>query len=123
VFVSLSATDEPFARDLTNELSRAKIPYRTAERDIEPASVWAEATWELIRHCKVFLCIVTPEFLKSRWFLLEAGAACACQKKVFLALRYVKTKKVPVPLDRFQSLIVQNNEQLGTLITKLRKMV
>jgi len=66
---------------------------------------------------------VTPEFLKSRWFLLEGGAADACQRKVFLALRYVKTNEVPVPLDRFQSMIVENSEQLSTLITKLRKML
>jgi hypothetical protein len=122
LFISLSHEDGPFAEDLTQKLDAAGLTYCKADRDIQLASDWAEATWDLIRGCSVFLCVVTPRFLKSRWFLLEAGAACACKKRVVLALRHVETKQVPEPLDRFQSMTVENNQQLDTLIKKLRRM-
>lgn len=122
VFVSFSHEDGAFVSDLTERLAEAGITFFKADRDIQPAFHWAEAIWEAIRGCRVFLSVVTPRFIKSRWFDLEVGAACASNKKVLPVLRYVDQCDVPVPFDRFQSLVVENTEQLGDLIRELREL-
>ena len=122
VFVSFSHEDEPFVAELTAKLAEAHITHFKADRDIRPASDWGEAIWDAIRVCRVFLPILTPRFITSRWCDLEGGAACASKKTVLPVLRYVERSDVPVPFNRFQSIVVENSEQLDDLITKLREM-
>ena len=44
------------------------------------------------------------------------------KKTVLPVLRYVERSDVPVPFNRFQSIVVENSEQLDDLIAKLREM-
>lgn len=122
VFVSFSHADEPFVAELTAKLAEAHITYFKADRDIQPATDWGEAIWDAIRDCGVFLPILTPRFIRSRWCDLEGGAAWASKKTVLPVLRYVERSDVPVPFNRFQSVVVENSEQLDGLIAKLREM-
>ncbi len=122
VFISFSHQDEPFVSELVAKLEDARISYFKADRDIQPATDWAEAIWEAIRSCRVFLSVLTPRFIKSRWFDLEGGAAWASRKTVLPVLRYVDRSDVPVPFDRFQSIVVENDQQLSELIAKLREL-
>jgi len=121
VFVSFSHEDEPFVAELTAKLAEAGITFFKADRDIQPASDWGEAIWDAIRGCRVFLPILTPRFIASRWCNLEGGAACASKRMVLPVLRYVEPSDVPVPFSRFQSIVVENSEQLDGLIAKLRE--
>jgi hypothetical protein len=122
VFVSFSHEDEAFVGELTKKLTEAGITHYKADRDIRPATDWGEAIWEAIRSCRVFLCILTPRFIKSRWRDLEGGAACASNKQVLTVLRYVERSDVQPPFDRFQSVIVENAKQLDGLIVTLKQM-
>ncbi len=122
IFVSFSHADEPFVAELTARLAEANVTYFKADRDIQPASDWGEAIWDALRDCDLFLPILTPRFIRSRWCDLEGGAACASKKTVLPVLRYVERSDVPVPFNRFQSIVVENSEQLDGLIAKLREM-
>ena len=122
VFVSFSHEDEAFIGELATKLTDAGIIHFKADRDIQPASDWGETIWEAIRGCRVFLSILTPRFMKSRWRDLEGGAACASKKIVLTVLRYVERSDVRPPFDRFQSVTVENGEQLDDLIVTLKEM-
>jgi hypothetical protein len=122
VFVSFSHEDEAFVGELADKLIAEGISFFKADRDIQPATDWDEEIWAAIRRCRVFLPILTPRFVKSRWCDLEGGAARVSGKKVLPVLRYVDRKDVGAPFSRFQSMIVENNEQLRQLIEALQRM-
>jgi hypothetical protein len=44
------------------------------------------------------------------------------REPVLPVLRYVEPTDVPVPFSRFQSIVVENSDQLDELIAKLREM-
>ncbi len=122
VFVSFSHEDEAFVGELADKLTAEGISFFKADRDIQPATDWDEEIWAAIRRCRVFLPILTPRFVKSRWCELEGGAARVTGKKVLPVLRYVDRKDVGAPFSRFQSMIVENSEQLQRLIEVLNQM-
>ncbi len=120
VFVSYSHSDDAFVVELAEKLEATGIGCFKADRDIEPASFWTEDIWTAIRDCEVFLLVVTHKYLHSRWFDLEGGAAMASRKKVLLMLRHVERSEVPIPFDRFQSVVVQSSRQLDELVDWLK---
>jgi hypothetical protein len=122
VFISYSHADDAFLSELSRKLASAGVTHFKADRDIRPASDWALDIWQAIRACRVFVAVLTPRFIESRWYLLEGGAACASGKDVLTVLRYVDRQRVLPPFDRFQSMIVENDEQLAQLIDRLKQV-
>lgn len=122
VFVSFSHEDEAFVGELCDRLSRIGVSHFKADRDTQPAAEWAESIWDAIRTCRVVLMILTPRFMKSRWRNLEGGAACASRKPVLTALRYVDASDLSAPFNQFQTMTVENNDQLDALVTTLKQM-
>jgi hypothetical protein len=116
VFVSFSFNDKSFVAELSEKLNERGLAYFVADRDSKPTANWAENIWDAIRGCKVFLPVITPRFLNSHWFHIEAGAACVSRKPVLPILRYVEASQVPSPLDQFQMRVVENSRQLDDLI-------
>ena len=121
VFISFSHNDDAFVAELTNGLTKAGVAWFKADRDIRPASEWGEAIWRAICDCRIFLSVLTPRFINSRWCDLEGGAACASKREVMPVLRYVNPHDVPVPFSRFQAAVVENSEQLQRLIAVLKE--
>ena len=122
VFVSSSHGDEDFAKELSDKMEEAAITHFKSDRDIGAASDWAEKLWDAIRKCKVFLVVLTPRFLDSDWYRIESGAACASEKQVLVVLRYVDRDRIIEPLRQFQSIVVENSDQLGCLIRELKRL-
>lgn len=122
VFVSFSHEDEAFASELSQVLDKAAVSHFKADRDLHPASDWAEVIWEAIRECKVFLVVLTPRFLESDWYKMEGGAACALGKPVLVVLRYVDPQHVLEPFKRFQSMVVETSGQLERLARELHRL-
>ena len=122
VFISYSHADEPFVNELAEKLARAGITHFKADRDIRSASDWCEAILDEIRGCRVFLSVLTPRFLESRWREFEGGAACASKKKVVTALRYVEPQDLSPPYDRWQSMKVETGEQVDQLVETLKQL-
>jgi len=122
VFISFSHEDEAFIEELIDRLAEVGVTYFKADRDVQPVSDWAEAIWEAIGSCRVFLSVLTPRFLQSDWCKFEGGAACASKKMVLPVLRYVEQNDVPEPFSRFQSMIVESGEQLDSLVEELKEL-
>jgi hypothetical protein len=123
IYVSHSHEDKAFVDELTKCLAAAKLSYRKADKDIQLAEDWATSNWKLISDCGIFLCVVTPRYLKeSHWFYTELGAASACKNEIVLALRHVNPSEIPAPFNRHQSMPVENTRQLRKLIKSLKGM-
>lgn len=122
VFLSYSHEDEAFVDSLAKKLDAVEVSYFKADRDIQVAADWSESIWTAIRSCQVFLSVLTPRFLKSRWRDLEGGAAIASNKQVLTALRYVDRNKLKPPFDRFQSVVVESPAAIDELVAELRRL-
>src|SRR5580704_14888314 len=62
VFISFSHEDEAWVGELAEKLEGADLACFKFNRDIEPATSWADASIEAIRGCKTSLSVVTPRF-------------------------------------------------------------
>ena len=122
VFISFSFKDEPFVSELSEKLHSTAITHFKANVDIRAAAEWADVIWEAMRSCQVFLPILTSCFLESDWRKFEVGAACASRKTVLPVLRNIEQAQVPEPLNRFQSIVVENTSQLSDLVEQLERL-
>ncbi|ETR71731.1 MAG: hypothetical protein OMM_02272 [Candidatus Magnetoglobus multicellularis str. Araruama] len=120
VFISYSHEDQVFVNELSDLLALSGVTCFKAERDIEPTSDWDEAIWNAIRGCRVFVSVLTPSFLKSRWLDLEVGAAKATNKIILPILRGVTFDDLPHPFDRIQSVAVETQPHMDELLKKLK---
>jgi len=116
VFISYSQEDADLARLISEKLTEIGVSNFKADRDIQPASDWAESIWEAIRRCSVFLIVLTPKFLKSQWRLLEGGAALASKKPVLTILHGVHQKQVDQLFSRWQPIQVGPDNDLNPVL-------
>jgi hypothetical protein len=76
VFVSYSRDDAPAVNLLLKELQRTGVDY-WSDAALNAGEDWVEAIDSAIRESTIFVLVVSPNFLKSNWSMLEAGAALA----------------------------------------------
>jgi hypothetical protein len=72
-----------------------------APLSIKPGSSWPDELWHAIRSCRVFVLVVTAETVKSKWCLLEIGAALGLRKPLVAVLRH--STKLPDVLKTVQA--------------------
>ena len=120
VFLSYSTKDEDFARELEADLRQAGVKTFLAPLAIKPASSWPDEIWQAIRRCRVFVVIVTAEAIKSKWCLLEIGAALGLKKPIVAVLRH--SARLPDVLKTVQAAKVQTKNQQAELVEQLKKM-
>jgi TIR domain len=120
VFLSYSTKDEDFARELEANLRAVGVSSFLAPLTIRPGASWAEEIWQAIRACSVFVLVVTAEAIKSKWCLMEIGAALGLRKRVVSVLRH--SAKLPDPLKNMHAKKVQTTKQLADLVQQLKKM-
>jgi len=122
VFISYSHENQAIVTQISNLLASSGITCFKSDRDIHPTSYWDESIWDAIRSCKIFVSVLTPEFLKSRWLNLEFGAAKVSKKKILPILHGVTPDKIPHPFDQIQSVLVDNKSQIPELIKLLKSI-
>lgn len=120
IFLSYSTKDEDFARELEADLNGGGISSFLAPLSIKPGSAWQEEIWRGIRGCRVFVLVVTAEALKSKWCLLEIGAALGLKKQIIAVLRH--SNKIPDVLKTIQAMKVQTKKQQADLVTHLKQL-
>lgn len=122
VFISYSHKDDLFIDELVRKLEAKGITCFKADRDVRLASDWAGAIQDAIRKCKVVLSMLTPRFLTSPWVDIEAGSAKAFRKTLIPAIRYIDRSDVPESFRHLQSIVVETEEQLRELISRLTEI-
>lgn len=120
IFLSYSTKDEDFARELEADLREEGVKGFLAPLSIKPGSAWPDEIWQAIRSCRVFVLLVTADAIKSKWCLLEIGAALGLKKPVIAVLRH--SAKLPDVLKTVQAVKVQTKKQQADLVQQLKKM-
>uniref|UniRef100_A0A4W5N0M3 TIR domain-containing protein n=1 Tax=Hucho hucho TaxID=62062 RepID=A0A4W5N0M3_9TELE len=99
VFISYSSTDLRWAHSLVNSLESNGLKVCYHERDFVPGRTVLENMSDCIQESQKVLLVLSPDFVRSRWCLLEANMSlfryCLEQKPVVPVLL---EPGVPVPL-------------------------
>jgi hypothetical protein len=120
IFLSNSTKDEDFARQLEADLRDEGVKAFLAPLSIKPGASWPDEIWQAIRVCRVFVLVVTAEAIKSKWCLLEIGAALGLKKLIIAVLRH--SSRVPDVLKTVQAVKVQTKKQQADLVQQLKIM-
>ena len=103
VFISYSHQDESSARKLAEALESKGLSAWT-NTEIRPGKKWAEQIEKALKQSKVFLLLISPDFLASRWTNFELGVALSRAALspdthiIPLAIKHVNKKSLPTPL-------------------------
>ncbi|XP_026221842.1 uncharacterized protein LOC113166096 isoform X4 [Anabas testudineus] len=73
VFISYSSTDYRWTHSLINQLESCSLQVCYHERDFTPGRTVLENMSDCIQHSQKVLLVLSPEFVRSRWCLLEAN--------------------------------------------------
>ena len=73
VFISYSSTDYQWTHSLINQLESCGLQVCYHERDFTPGRTVLENMSECIQESQKVLLVLSPEFVRSRWCLLEAN--------------------------------------------------
>ncbi|XP_029909370.1 uncharacterized protein LOC115360536 [Myripristis murdjan] len=73
VFISYSSTDYRWTHSLINQLESCGLQVCYHERDFIPGHTVLENMSECIQESQKVLLVLNPEFVRSRWCLLEAN--------------------------------------------------
>src|SRR5947209_15122966 len=77
VFLSHSSTDKDFVRDLYRRLTNDGIECFFDEESIEWGANWVVALERGIRECGEIVCVLSPDFCRSKWVEVERTSAFA----------------------------------------------
>ncbi|GAA6223906.1 uncharacterized protein LOC118315701 isoform X1 [Lates japonicus] len=73
VFISYSSTDYQWTHSIINQLESCGLQVCYHERDFTPGRTVLENVSECIQESQKVLLVLSPEFVRSRWCLLEAN--------------------------------------------------
>ncbi|XP_074490070.1 uncharacterized protein LOC141766807 [Sebastes fasciatus] len=73
VFISYSSTDYQWTHSLINQLESCGLQVCYHERDFTPGRTVLENMSDCIQESQKVLLVLSPEFVRSRWCLLEAN--------------------------------------------------
>uniref|UniRef100_A0A671Z0C3 TIR domain-containing protein n=1 Tax=Sparus aurata TaxID=8175 RepID=A0A671Z0C3_SPAAU len=73
VFISYSSTDYQWTHSLINHLESCGLQVCYHERDFTPGRTVLENMSDCIQESQKVLLVLSPEFVRSRWCLLEAN--------------------------------------------------
>ncbi|XP_037622799.1 uncharacterized protein LOC119486627 [Sebastes umbrosus] len=73
VFISYSSTDYQWTHSLINQLESCGLQVCCHERDFTPGRTVLENMSDCIQESQKVLLVLSPEFVRSRWCLLEAN--------------------------------------------------
>uniref|UniRef100_A0A672HZT1 TIR domain-containing protein n=1 Tax=Salarias fasciatus TaxID=181472 RepID=A0A672HZT1_SALFA len=99
VFVSYSSTDNQWTHSIINQLESRRLQVCYHERDFTPGRTVLENMSECIQESQKVLLVLSQEFVRSRWCLLEANMSlfrdCLERKPIIPVLL---EPDVPIPL-------------------------
>uniref|UniRef100_A0A3B4WB42 TIR domain-containing protein n=1 Tax=Seriola lalandi dorsalis TaxID=1841481 RepID=A0A3B4WB42_SERLL len=73
VFISYSSTDHQWTHSIINQLESYGLQVCYHDRDFTPGRTVLENMSECIQESQKVLLVLSPEFVRSRWCLLEAN--------------------------------------------------
>jgi hypothetical protein len=125
IFLSHSDKDKKIARNLADELSNFGLKIFVAHDDIQVGDHWETTLIEKIRHCDLFLVLLSANFHNSQYTDHEVGIAYGLNKSIvpvridetipYGFMSKFQAKKISVDIDKneiakFFYTVVSKNE-------------
>lgn len=98
VFISYMHDDTHFAHRLASDLQARGWRVWIAPDSIHPGETWGEAISRALEECGVFVLVLTPAAVQSRWVTTEANLAIELEHKGVLRFIPVKAENCRPPL-------------------------
>lgn len=108
VFVSYAQPDRSFAEALGFELDRAGVDV-WSDRELAFGQVWEDQIEAALAGAKVFVLVVSPDYLTSNWSMVEMGAALARAREGAIVVPVIAgTVELPPVLRAFHAIDARN---------------
>jgi hypothetical protein len=93
VFISYSLSDQFIASALKKDIEAAKLNCFLSQESNKPGDPWQRRIWHAIRNCRVFVPLLSVDYMKREWCLYEIGFAKGLNKELIPAI-------IPSPRNR-----------------------
>ncbi|XP_051808489.1 uncharacterized protein LOC110964978 isoform X2 [Acanthochromis polyacanthus] len=119
VFISYSSTDYQWTHSLINQLESRNLQVCYHERDFTPGRTVLENMSECIQESQKVLLVLSPEFVRSRWCLLEANMSLfrdCLERKPIIPVLLDPGVSVPLHLCHLTYLEASDHDFLNKLL-------
>ncbi|XP_035810507.2 uncharacterized protein LOC111577773 [Amphiprion ocellaris] len=119
VFISYSSTDYQWTHSLINQLESRSLQVCYHERDFTPGRTVLENMSECIQESQKVLLVLSPEFVRSRWCLLEANMSLfrdCLERKPIIPVLLDPGVSVPLHLCHLTYLEASDHDFLNKLL-------
>lgn len=104
VFLSYAAADREYARKLFNLLSQRSNLHIFTLEGLSAGEAWESMLKEALSLCDIFIVLLSPNSVYSKWVLPELGAAWALNKLIIAVTTETELlSKIPMDLRKIYS--------------------
>jgi hypothetical protein len=97
IFVSFAAPDVEFGNRLAANLREAGYEVWIASDSIQPGEKWVDAINRGLMESGIFLLLLTPDAVNSRWVYDETSVAIALENKEQIRILMLRVREADVP--------------------------
>lgn len=112
IFLSYDAADRAYGHKLRSLLSqRPHVRIFTTDM-LSAGEDWQSKLKDELSKCDIFLVLLSPNSVSSKWVLHELGAAWAMEKPIISIVTHPEIfSKIPVPLSQIQFVEIEDLEK------------
>lgn len=121
VYISYHNSDQPYVRELANELMTYGHDVFFSGEAIQPGQDWESVLSDALRNADALLAIVSPTAMESKWLFTETGTAMAYFRergRPLVVPVILENASIPSPLQSVQALFAT-----GKSVTEIAKEI
>jgi hypothetical protein len=122
VFLSYAGKDAAVAAELKSGMEAQGLRCFLAKTDLKPGQVWGEAIRESLQSSRALVLLLTPNSVRSKWVMAEAGAAWVLGRPLIPAFQFVRMNSIPEFIRAHQAMPIDTIEQRGALVSALKQL-
>jgi hypoxanthine phosphoribosyltransferase len=122
VFLSFSSYDRHIAGEIRDMITSVGLNCFMSCKDLGAGAIWAHKIKEALINSDKILILVTPRSIKSKWILMETGAAWMCGKDLIPIIQFVDPEQLGDIIKDYHTKVVETNAQKESLVNELLEL-
>lgn len=120
IFLSYAAVDREYARKLRSLLSQRPNLHVFTPEVLSAGEAWESKLKNELSQCDIFIVLLSPDSVNSKWVLSELGAAWALNKLIIPVITHPEVlSKIPVDLRKIKSVEIKDLENHPEVINQI----
>lgn len=119
VFLSFSKYDRHIAEEIANMIKSVGLNCFMSCKDLAAGAKWVPKIKEALINSDKILILLTPRSIKSKWILMETGAAWMCGKDLIPIIQFVDPEQLADIIKEHQTKVVETYAQKESLVNEL----